>query len=224
MSQEETSTRIVIVDDHPIVRAGLRVLIETRPGLKVVGEEGDARKVVALVRERKPDLVLLDLDLGSESGIDLLPELTQAAAGTRILVLTGLRDPEIHGEAVCRGALGVVVKDRAAEELLDAIDTVRRGEAWLSPGLTARVLQTIRRRAGSASDPEAERIRSLSDRELEIIPLVAQGLRNKEIASRLLISEATVRHHLTSIFAKLEVEDRLGLIVFCHRHGLDRPS
>jgi DNA-binding NarL/FixJ family response regulator len=222
MSKGETSTRIVIIDDHPIVRAGLRMLIETRPGLEVVGEEGDARGGLALVRETKPDLVLLDLDLGRESGIDLLPNLTQAVPGIRILVLTGLRDPEIHGEAVCRGALGVVVKDRATEDLLQAIDTVRRGDAWLSPDLTARVIKTIRSRASSAPDPETERIRKLSSRELDLIPLVVQGLRNKEIASRLFISEATVRHHLTSIFSKLEVEDRLGLIVFCHRRGLDK--
>jgi DNA-binding NarL/FixJ family response regulator len=217
--------RIIVIDDHAIMREGLRLLIERRPGLVVVGEAANRAEALMLVAREQPDIILLDLSLRGENGLDFLPELLAAASATRVIVLTGLHDPELHQRAVRLGALGVVLKEQAGELLLKAIEKVQAGEAWLDRTMTAAVLTTlVRPQAPEPVDPEALKVASLTAREREIITLIGEGFKNRQIASRLAISEATVNHHLTSIFAKLKVPSRLELVVYAYRQGLVKPT
>ena len=217
-------TRVLIVDDHGIVRAGLRMLLESQSGITVVGEAATCADALVLATRTHPDVIILDLDLGGENAIESIPTLLSAAPEARILVLTGVRDPEAHREAVRCGAMGLVLKEKAAETLLQAITKVRAGEVWLEPGMIARVLGELTRpQTAPPTSPEAAKIATLTEREREVITLVGEGLRNKHIAERLYISEATVRHHLTAIFAKLEVADRFELAVYAYQHGLAKP-
>lgn len=218
---DSKTVRIVLVDDHTVVRAGLRMLIESRPGLQVVGEAATASEALIVAREAQPDIILLDLDLGGDNGLDILPELFTTAKQARVLMLTGVRDPEEHHRAVRLGAMGVVLKEKAADDLLKAIEKVYAGEVWLDGALMARVLG----RSGPVGEvtpvnPETARIGSLTEREREVIALICEGLQNKLIGERLFISETTVRHHLTSIFDKLGVANRLELVIYAYRHGL----
>jgi two-component system nitrate/nitrite response regulator NarL len=222
-TNETTSVRILLVDDHAIIRSGLKMLIESRRGLRIVGEASDRAGAVALATSERPDIILLDLDLGSESGLDLIPPLRDAAAQARILVLTGLRDTEVHRSALRLGAMGIVQKEMAGEVLLKAIQKVHAGEAWLDRSSIANLLSEIAEVDAGRPDPEAARIAALSPREREVITLIGEGLNNKKIAERLKISETTVRHHLTSIFAKLGVSDRLELLVYAYKNRLAGP-
>jgi|SRR6185295_349290 len=216
--------RILLIDDHVIVRAGLRMLIENHDGLVVVGEAGTRVDGLALAEREQPDVVLLDLDMGAESGLDFMPQLLEAAPNARVVVLTGLRDGDAHRRAVHLGALGLVFKDKAAEVLIKAIEKVHSGEVWLDRSLTATVLSEMshaddRRKA----DPEMEKISFLTEREREVVGLVCEGLKNKQIGDRLFISESTVRNHLTSILSKLDLSDRFELALFAYRHHLAKP-
>ena len=218
------SIRVLIVDDHGIVRAGLRMLLESQPGLTVVGEAATCAEALALATGEQPDVIVLDLDLGMENAIESIPTLLSAVPEARILVLTGVRDPEAHREAVRRGAMGLVLKEHAAETLLEAIAKVRAGEVWLEPSMVARVLGELTRpQASQPTSPEATKIATLTEREREVITLVGEGLRNQHIAERLYLSQATVRHHLTAIFAKLDVSDRFELAIYAYQHGLAKP-
>ena len=212
--------RIALVDDHVVVRSGLRLLVESRSGWSVVAEASGADEAVSAAAREQPDVILLDLDLGTTNGLDCLPRLREVAPAARVLILTGLRDPEVHQQAVRLGAAGVVAKDMAADSLLKAIDRVHAGETWLDRRTTASLLAELARGKSEPKDPEATRIETLTPRERELVSLIAAGLRNKQIADRLHISEATVRHHLTSIFSKLEVSDRVGLAIYAYRHNL----
>jgi two-component system, NarL family, nitrate/nitrite response regulator NarL len=202
--------RVVLVDDHAVVRAGLRMLIESRPGLLVVGEAATTADALTVAGREQPDIILLDLDLGGDNGLTILPELFATAKQSRVLMLTGVRDPEEHQRAVRLGAMA---------DLLQAIEKVHAGEVWLDGALMARVLGRAAP-AEATIDPEAVKIASLTDREREVIALICEGLQNKLIGERLFISETTVRHHLTSIFDKLGVTNRLELVIYAYRHGL----
>jgi two-component system, NarL family, nitrate/nitrite response regulator NarL len=216
--------RILLIDDHVIVRAGLRMLIENHKGMVVVGEAGDRIDALAIAARERPQVILLDLDMGNESGLDFLRELLDAAAGARVVMLTGVRDPEAHRRAVHLGAMGLVLKDKATEVLIKAIEKVHAGEVWLDRSLTASVLSEMSQaREIRRADPDAKRISSLTDREREIVGLVSEGLKNKQIGDRLFISEATVRNHLTSILSKLELSDRFELALYAYRHHLAKP-
>jgi two-component system, NarL family, nitrate/nitrite response regulator NarL len=216
--------RVLLVDDHAVVRAGLRMIIQSRDGMTIVGEAGNRDDALALAASENPNVILLDLDLGGDSGINLISDFAAAAAEARIIVLTGLRDQEVHRQAVLLGAMGIVRKEKAAEVLITAIERVNAGEAWLDPSLMAGVLgEVTRSNKAKKADPEAEKIATLTNREREVIALVGEGIKSKEIASRLFISETTVRHHLTSIFDKLEVVDRVELLIYAYRHGLASP-
>ena len=216
--------RILIVDDHEIVRVGLSLLIEGRAGMEVVGEAGNGADALAIATRERPDIILLDLNLRGESGLDFLPELIDVSGGGRVIVLTGLLDPEQHRKAVRLGAIGLVLKDQPAAVLITAIEKVSVGEVWLTPAMVANVLSEISRpREIVRPNPEVARIAALTVREREVVALIGEGLKNKQIAARLSISEATVSHHLTSIFDKLGVDNRFDLVIYAYRHGLARP-
>ena len=216
--------RILLIDDHKIFIAALRLFLEREPGLNVIGEAHTRNEALDAAR-RLPDVILLDLDLGSENSTDLLQDLRKVAEGARVLVLTGISDPEVHLHAVCRGAVGVVHKLEAPNLLLKAIKKVHDGETWLNSALVASAVNRLQTGDRRKQDPDANRIASLTSRELEIIALIGEGQRNKAIAERLCISDKTVRHYLTSIFNKLEVADRLELLIYAYKHGLAKvPS
>lgn len=215
--------RIVLIDDHAVLRMGLRMLIESRTGMEIVGETGEANEAMAVVAQTQPDIVLLDIDLGSTTGIDLIPQIRSMAPQARIIILTGVRDTEIHMRAVRLGAMGLVLKEQADEFLLTAIDRVSAGEVWLSRTVIGNVFaEMLDGGTEEEIDPDAEKIETLTPREREVITLLSEGLRNKQIAEKLFISEVTVRHHLSSVFGKLGVSSRFELIMYCHKHGLVR--
>jgi DNA-binding NarL/FixJ family response regulator len=223
--QQSLPISILIVDDHAVLRFGLRTILESQKRLVVVGEAADRSTALALATAKQPDIVLLDLDLGDENGFDLLPNILDVAPNTRVLVLTGSRDTAAHERVVLLGAMGIVLKETALELILKAIEKVYAGEVWLDRTLIANILNTRTRTHGSKEQNARDaRIATLTDREREIVALIGEGLRNKSIAERLMISEATVRNHLTSILAKLGVADRVELIVFAYRHGLASPE
>lgn len=223
-SRSAQPIRVLLIDDHAVVREGLRMLLDSQPGVTVVGEAGNRAEALAAAAGQQPDVLLLDLDLGGDSGLDFLPDLLVAAPGAQILILTGVQDPETHQRAVRLGAVGLVLKEKAATVLLEAIERVHAGEVWLDRSLLAKVLGEVSRAsAHEPIDPEAAKIATLTAREREVAALVSTGLKNKQIAERLYISETTVRHHLTSIFAKVAVADRLELVIYAYRYGLARP-
>ena len=212
--------RILLIDDHPIMRDGLRMLLESQPGMKVVGTAG--RDALELARSQSPDLILLDLDLGAENGLTLLPELRAAAKDARVLILTGLKDSEAHRQAIRLGAMGVVLKEDAAEVLIKAIKKVHAGEVWVDRSTMGSLLHEMTRKDSDEPDLEAAKIATLTDRERQVITLIAEGLKNKQIAERSCLSETTITHYLSSIFDKLEVSDRLELVIYAFRHDLAR--
>ena len=216
--------RVLIVDDHKIIREGLRDLIGGRRGMAVVGDVGNRADALRLAARERPDIVVLDLDLGEDSGLSLIPELLGVSEDAGIIVLTGLRDTEKRDRAMELGAKGMVLKEEGAAELLSAIEKVyRTGEYWLEPGAARRLLGRRTVRAVEKPDPEAAKIAALTEREREIITLVGEGLENKEIAERLrpVVAEATVRNNLSVIYSKLNIQGgRLGLLIYAYKHGL----
>ena len=217
--------RVLLVDGHRIVRHALRSLIDSYGGFKVIGETGDRAGALALAQAEHPDVILMELELGADHVIDFLPDLRAVSSDSRVLILTGSTDTDVHKQAIRLGAHGIVTKDGATDVLLKAIRKVHEGELWVDRTMTANLIVDLTRAAYLKSrDPERTKIDSLTKREREVIALIAQGLKNKEIAQRLFISENTVRHHLTAIFAKLHVTDRLSLVVYAGHHSLNKPS
>ena len=217
--------RVLLVDDQAVVRTGLRMLIDSRPGLRVAGEAGNRDDALRIALREQPDVIVLDLNLGEDNGISLLPELLRVARDTHIIILTGVRDVEKRDRTMELGAEGVVLKEDGPNALLNAIEKVyRTGEYWLEPGAAKRLFG--RKSSGSSEqqiDPETTKIAELTEREREVIALIGEGLKNKQIGDRLFIHHTTVSHHLTSIFNKLGVADRFELIIYAYRHGLAKP-
>jgi len=215
-----TSIRILMVDDHELFLSGMRSMIETEPGLSVIGQAVNQTAALEAARLR-PDIILLDLDLGSQLAVDFLPDLLRVGESSRIVVVTGVPDPVLHLHAIRLGAMGVVMKVEAASMLFKAIRKVHAGEVWLKGSMMATVMtEFVHMPSKRHEDPETVKIASLTERELEVIALLGEGRRNKQIGERLFISEKTVRHYLTSIFDKLHVNDRLELMIYSYRHGL----
>jgi two-component system, NarL family, nitrate/nitrite response regulator NarL len=213
--------RVMIIDDHKLMRQGLRMLLTSKAGFEVVCEAENSMESLACAQENQPDVILLDLDLGGESGLELLPKLLEVSKQSSVLVLTGIREQDVHHKAMSLGAMGVVQKEIASDVLLKAIQKIKAGEIWYDRSKFGSVLQEIRRNGnGKQVDPHAERIATLTRREHEVIAYVSQGLKNKEVGEKLYICETTVRHHLTSIFEKLQVSSRLELIILAFSQGL----
>lgn len=224
----EKHIRVLVIDDHKIIRDGLRDLIQSRPEMKVIGDAGDRAGALLLASRHQPDVIVLDLDLGKDNGLTMIPELLGIVKDASIIVLTGIRDAEKRDRAMELGAKGVVLKEQGATELLSAIDKVHRtGEHWLEPGAIQRLLGKRKSRVNEPDGPEIERIAKLTEREREIITLVGEGLENKQIAERLrpIVAEATVRNNLSIIYDKLNIRGgRLGLLVYAYKHGLVSSS
>jgi two-component system, NarL family, nitrate/nitrite response regulator NarL len=219
--EEASSIRVLLIHNHKIIRAGLRLLIDGQTEMKVVGEVDKYSDAIAAVGHEQPDIVLLDLVMGAESSIDYIPKLVGASLRSRVLILTAISDPDLHQRAVQMGAMGIVTLEQPPEVLIKAIRKIHQGEAWLDRATVGNLLSEMSRngKAGKRAS-EFGQAQALTRRERDIIGIVAQGLKNRQIAEQLSISEITVRHHLTSIFDKLAVADRFELIIYAYKHGL----
>lgn len=217
--------RVLLLDHQALVRDGLRMILHESPYFQVVGEAGESEPALALAKQ-EVDIILIELNLDDELNTEIIPELLRVNRQARIILLTGIEESPILQLAVQMGAMGVVPKTGNRQTLYKAIEKVHAGEVWIDRTMMASVLtQLSRSRLDDQDDPEVARMASLSDREREVISLIGKGLKNKEIATRLSISEITVRHHLSSIYSKLAVSDRLELTIYAYRNGLaDLPT
>jgi two-component system, NarL family, nitrate/nitrite response regulator NarL len=214
--------RVILVDEYALSRAGIQAILESRDGFEIAGSAVNVADAIALVEREQPDIILLNIGANGDKGkFEKIPEMLASAEDSRLLVLMGDQNAEIQHEAICLGALGVITLDKSPDVMIKAIERIHAGEVWLDRSMTASVLSALSP-AGRAkkSDPEADKIKTLTARELEVIKLVGEGLKNKAIGERLFISEITVHHHLTAIYSKLDVADRLELIIYAYRNGL----
>jgi NarL family two-component system response regulator LiaR len=211
--------RVLIADDHAVVRFGLRALLATEPGIEVIGEAADGIAAVEQVRALRPDVLLLDLLMPGKNGLQVMEELAEAAPAVRILVLTNSADDEHLFPAIKAGALGYLLKESGPHELLTAIRNVAHGESSLHPAVARRVLQEFAR---PPAPPAAEE--HLTERETEVLRLVAHGLSNKDVAAQLSLSERTVRSHVSTILAKLHLSSRTQAALYALRMGLAHLS
>ena len=207
--------RVVVVDDHPVVREGLRSFLATRDGIDVVGEAADGRAAVAVATEQLPDVVLLDLVMPDGGGLEALPRLLALDPAPRVVVLTSFGGEDQALAAIRGGASGWLGKDVPPAELESAIRTVHRGGSVLDPSVAERVLAEVANPA--AADP---RLEQLTAREREVLGLLGRGLSNRELATALFVAEKTVKTHVSSILAKLRLTDRTQAALFAVHHGL----
>jgi len=211
-SDSRKPVSLVLADDHAVVRSGLRVLLERRGNLRVVGEAGDVPATLEFVRERCPDVVVLDLHMGATTSLTAVPEIVACSPRTRVVILTMQTDAAFVRETLRAGAVGYVVKEAADTELLSAIEAAVTGGHYVSPRLGAQL-----------ADPDAES-GQLSSREIEVLRLIALGYTNKEIGEMLFLSVRTVESHRGRIQAKLGVSTRHDLVEYALRHGLVREA
>lgn len=209
-----SAIRLLIVDDHPVVRDGLRGIFAGEPGFDVVGEAGDGAEAVTLAENLRPDVVLMDLRMPTMDGVTAIRQLAERGVASRVLVLTTYDTDSDVVPAIEAGATGYLLKDARRDELFRAVRAAARGEAVLSPSVATRLLGQVR---APAKEP-------LSQRELEVLGLIARGTTNREAASKLFISEATVKTHLLHIYAKLGVKDRAAAVAVAFERGLLTPG
>jgi two-component system nitrate/nitrite response regulator NarL len=217
MAKSKPAIRILVADDHAIFRDGLRRLLDVADDVQIVGEASNGAECVKMLPKLKPDILLLDLRMPEKDGLAVLEEVNFESLPTRVIVLTAAEDDRDVVRAMRLGARGVVLKQSASDLLLKSIRKVYDGEIWLDNRMTAEVIDAFKKSAESGQRREKP---LLSEREKEIVQLVAQGFRNREIGEKLFISEQTVKNHLHNIFDKLGVSDRLELALYAIHHRL----
>jgi DNA-binding NarL/FixJ family response regulator len=224
---------VLLADDQPLLRRGFRMILEAEDGVTVAGEAGDGAEAVELARRVRPDVVLMDIRMPGTDGIEATRRITAAEPGVRVLVLTTFDLDEYAFGALQAGASGFLLKDVRPHELVAAVRTVASGDAVVSPRVTRRLLEEYARQlpvADAGADPDADRadrypqLASLTEREREVLAVVAQGLSNTEIAASLFVSETTVKSHVGRILAKLGLRDRVQIVVLAYESGLVRPG
>jgi DNA-binding NarL/FixJ family response regulator len=215
------SIRLVIVDDQELVRTGFRLFLETHDDLEVVGEAGDGAEAIERARQLRPDVILMDIRMPRMDGVDATARLTSAGIEPppRVLVLTTFDLDEYVFGALRAGAAGFLLKDAPRERLVEAIRVVHGGDALLSPSITRRLIEDFAARTDPLQPPAAL-LEALTPREREVLALVARGSSNREIAERLVVTEATVKSHVGSVLLKLGLRDRVQAVVFAYEHGI----
>ncbi|MFC4330149.1 response regulator [Streptomyces andamanensis] len=216
--------RVLIADDQQMVRQGFTVLLDTQPDIEVVGQAVDGLDAVAKVAASAPDVVLMDIRMPELNGIEATRRVTAATPGTKVLVLTTFDLDEYVYEALCAGASGFLLKDASADQLAEAVRVVAAGDALLAPGITRKLIAEFSRMNGKPRAPLKARVGDLTERETEVLSLIAQGLSNAEIAEHLVVAEQTVKTHVGRILVKLGLRDRTQAAVFAYESGLVRPS
>jgi DNA-binding NarL/FixJ family response regulator len=209
--------RILLVDDHEVVRLGLKALLEHHPQFEVVAEAGNARDAIEQVGRIQPDVVLMDIRLPGASGIEACEEITRRFPETRVIMLTSYAEDEMLFSAIRAGASGYVLKQIGGEDLVRALEAVGRGEALLDPAVTQRVFQEVRR---AVKEEEASSFANLSQQEKHVLLLVSEGKTNREIAKALFLGEGTVRNYVSSILSKLGVSNRAEAAAYAVEHNL----
>jgi len=215
-----TPVTLVIVDDHALVRRGIRAFLETQPDLEVCGEAASGEEAVRLAVQMAPDVILMDLVMPGLDGVEATRQIKQASPRTQVIILTSYHEDEHIFPAIRAGALSYLLKDIRPEELADAVRKAAAGEAILHPQVAARLVQEVQGNRQGPASPFAE----LSEREMEVLHLIAAGLSNMEIAEQLVVSDKTVKSHVSNILAKLHLADRTQAAVFAWRAGLVHPD
>lgn len=218
MNQEETRIRVMIVDDHAIVRQGLRTLLELMPDIQVVGEAANGRAAVDAVPALKPDVVLMDLKMPEMDGISATRAICDLGLNTRVIALTSFLEDESLVPAIQAGATSFLLKDVQPADLVEAIRAAYRGEARLNPNIARKLMDKVV--APTAPNPPGPV--EISKRELEVLQLIAEGRSNREIAETLVLSEKTVKSHVGSLLGKLNLNDRTQLAIYAHKHHLNK--
>lgn len=212
-----TKQRIVLVDDHEVVRLGLKSLLERHPQFEVIGEAGNAKEALEIVERLLPDVVLMDIRLPGTSGIEVCEEIIKKFPEIRVIMLTSYAEDDMLFSAIRAGASGYVLKQIGAEDLMKAIEAVGRGEALLDPAVTQRVFQEVRR---AVKEEESSAFSTLSQQEKHVLLLVSEGRTNREIAKALFLGEGTVRNYVSSILSKLGVSNRAEAAAYAVEHNL----
>ncbi|MFD7895136.1 response regulator [Streptomyces sp. NPDC059568] len=225
MTTTRTAIRVLIADDQMMVRQGLTVLLNAEPGIEVVGQAVDGLDAVAKVADLTPDVVLMDIRMPGIGGIEATRRITGPAGATvKVLVLTTFDLDEYVYEALRAGASGFLLKDASAAELAQAVRVVAAGDALLAPNITKRLIAEFSRMSAAPRAPLKDRVGDLTERETEVLSLIAQGLSNAEIAASLVVAEQTVKTHVGRILVKLGLRDRTQVAVFAYESGLVRPA
>jgi DNA-binding NarL/FixJ family response regulator len=224
MMAEVQAVRVLLVDDQPLVRAGLKMILGPEDGFLIVGECADGAEALRSVASPgpRPDVILMDVRMKGMDGTTATARIREMVGAPPVLVLTTFDDEEILSAALRAGAAGFLLKDAPAEEIIRAVRTVANGGAYLDPATTGRVLSAYR--AGATQPRVTVPISDLTVREMDVLRLIGRGASNEEIAEELVITEATVKTHITRIFDKLGLRDRAAAIVFAFDHGLVQPS
>ena len=213
---------VLIVDDQALVRAGFRMILEAQPDLEVVGEAGDGSAAIDAVRTLRPDVVLMDIRMPGVDGIEATRRLTEAGTQSRIVILTTYDLDEYVFDALAAGATGFLLKHVPPEELVRGVRVAASGEALLAPSITKRLIEEFaRQRAPMRAGTD---LKTLTDRELEVLRLLGRGLSNPEIAKELQVGEATVKTHVAHVLDKLELRDRVQAVIFAYEIGLIKPG
>lgn len=205
--------RILLIEDQTLMRQGLRTLLELEPGMQVIGEAADGQSGVRLALEMRPDVILMDVQMPGMNGVEATAALCAAWPAARVIILTTFDRDDYVFQAIRAGALGYLLKDAPADELMRTIRRVHAGEAFIQPEIASRTLRELLR-------PQQAPLEPLSEREHQVLILLAQGSSNKDIASRLVISEGTVKNHVSNILGKLQAENRTQAVEIARRHGL----
>ncbi|KAB1987697.1 response regulator transcription factor [Streptomyces populi] len=224
MTTVSGTIRVLIADDQQMVRQGFTVLLNTRPGIEVIGQAVDGLDAVRKVAELAPDVVLMDIRMPELGGIEATRRITTDTPHIKVLVLTTFDLDEYVYEALRAGASGFLLKDASADQLAEAVRVIAAGDALLAPGITRRLIAEFSRLGSTPRTPLKQRVGDLTERETEVLAHIAQGLSNAEIAQRLVVAEQTVKTHVGRILVKLGLRDRTQAAVFAYESGLVRPT